>query len=182
MVPLYMVIGEKCNFCTYIVGGAPNGPSIQADFQKVQFLHLHYQWCSKWSTYTWWLGKSAISAPTLLLVLQMVPLCWLTKKKCNFCTYILTGAPNSPPIYADWYKMQFLYPHCQWCSKWSPYTGWLGKSAISAPTLLLVLQMVPHTCWLAKSAISVPTLSVVLQMVPLYRLTGLPFTSLPFYH
>ena len=68
--------------------------------------------------------------------------------------------------------MQFLHLHCSWCSKWSLYTGWLGKSAISAPTLLLVLQMVPYTCWLVKSAISAPTLSVVLQMVPLYRLTG----------
>ena len=58
--------------------------------------------------------------------------------------------------------MQFLYLHCQWCSKWSPYIGWLRKSAISAPTVSVVLQMVPHTCWLAKSA---P------QMVPLYRLT-----------
>ena len=73
----------------------------------------------------------------------MVPLCWLTVEKYNFCTYILTGAPNSPPIHADWKKMQFLYLHCQWCSKWSPYTCWLAKGAIYAPNLLLLLQMVP---------------------------------------
>ena len=70
----------------------------------------------------------------------------VTREKCNFCTYFVTGAPNGPPIQAD------------------------GKSAISAPTVSVVLQMVPHTCWLARSAISVPTLSVVLQMVPLYNL------------
>ena len=29
--PLYMLTGKKCNFCTYIVTGAPNGPLIQAD-------------------------------------------------------------------------------------------------------------------------------------------------------
>ena len=69
MVPLYMVIGEKCNFCTYIVSGAPNGPPymltgkkcnfctyivsgapygpcIEADWGKVQFLHLLCYWCS----------------------------------------------------------------------------------------------------------------------------------------
>ena len=40
MVPLYMLTGKKCNFCTYIVSGAPNGPSIQGDLGKVQFLHL----------------------------------------------------------------------------------------------------------------------------------------------
>ena len=112
MVPLYRLTGEKGNFRTYIVTGAPNG-----DWGKV-----------------------------------------------------VTGAPNGPPIHADWQKVQFLHLICYCCSKWSPYTGWLGKSAISAPTVSVVLQMVPHTCWLARSAISVPTLSVVLQMVPLYNL------------
>jgi len=112
----------------------------------------------------------------------MVPLCRLTGGKGNFRTYIVTGAPNGdwgkvvtgapngPPIHADWQKVQFLHLICYCCSKSSPYTGWLGKSAISAPTVSVVLQMVPHTCWLARSAISVPTLSVVLQMVPLYNL------------
>ena len=28
MVSLYMLTGKKCNFCTYIVSSAPNGPSI----------------------------------------------------------------------------------------------------------------------------------------------------------
>ena len=50
--PLYMLTGKKCNFCTYIVTGAPNGPPIQADWRKVQFLHLPCYWCSKWSLYT----------------------------------------------------------------------------------------------------------------------------------
>ena len=30
------------------------------------------------------------------------PLYMLTGKKCNFCSYIVTGAPNGPPIHADW--------------------------------------------------------------------------------
>ena len=62
--PLYMLTGKKCNFCTYIVTGAPNGdwgkvvtgaptgPPIHADWQKVQFLHLICYCCSKWSPYT----------------------------------------------------------------------------------------------------------------------------------
>ena len=50
--PLYMLTGKKCNFCTYIVSGAPNGPPIQGDWGKVQFLHLLCYWCSKWSPYT----------------------------------------------------------------------------------------------------------------------------------
>ena len=37
MVPLYRLTGEKCNFCTYIVSGAPNGPPIQGDWGKVQW-------------------------------------------------------------------------------------------------------------------------------------------------
>ena len=76
MVPLYRVIGKKCNFCTYIVTGAPNGP-----------------------------------------------LYMLTSKKCIFCTYIVSGAPNGPSIQGDLGKVQFLHLHCNWCSKWSPYTG-----------------------------------------------------------
>ena len=132
---IFTAFHEKCNFCTY-------------------FFH----WCSKWSPYTGWLAKSAISAPTLSVVLQMVHLYRLTGEKCNFCTYIVSGAPNGPSIQGDWGKVQFLHLHCNWCSKWSPYTGWLEKSAISAPTLSVVLQMVPYTCWLVKSAISAPTL------------------------
>ena len=134
MVPLYRLTGEKCNFCTYIVSGAPNGPPIQGDWGKVQFLHLYCNWCSKWSPYTGWLEKSAISAPTLSVVLQMVPLYRLTGGKGNFRTYIVTGAPNGdwgkvvtgapngPPIHADWQKVQFLHLICYCCSKWSPYT------------------------------------------------------------
>ena len=37
MVPLYMVIGEKCNFCTYIVTGAPNGPLYMLNGKKCNF-------------------------------------------------------------------------------------------------------------------------------------------------
>ena len=47
----------------------------------------------------------------------------LTGKKCNFCTYIETGAPNGPSIQGDWGKLQFLHLLCYWCSKWPPYTG-----------------------------------------------------------
>ena len=100
MVPLYRVIGEKCNFCTYIVTGARNGPLYMLTSKKCNF-------CSY----------------ILKLVLQMVPLYMLTGKKCNFCTYFVIGAPNGPPIHGDWGKVQFLHLHCQWCSKWSPYIG-----------------------------------------------------------
>ena len=152
MVPLYRLTGEKCNFCTYFVTGAPNGPP-----------------------YT------------------------LTGKKCNFCTYIVSSAPNGPSIYAEWGKVQFLHLLCYWSSKWSPYTCWLVKSAISAPTLSVVLQkvplyrltggkckscskflkfpyfghtlqlghqMVPHTGWLLKWPHFVPTLSLSHRMIP----------------
>ena len=158
MVPYTCWLVKRCNFCTYIVAGAPNGPPIHGDWETVQFLHLYCRWCSKWSLYTGWLGKSAISAPILSVVLQMVsldsvigekcnfctyivtgvpngPLYMMTGKKCNFCTYIVAGAPNGPPIHGDWGKVQFLHLYCRWCSKWSLYTWWLGKSAISAPTL-----------------------------------------------
>ena len=37
MVPLYKVIGEKCNFCTYIVTGAPNGPLYMLTSKKCIF-------------------------------------------------------------------------------------------------------------------------------------------------
>ena len=37
MVPLYMLIGEKCNFCTYIVSGAPNGPPYMLTSKKCNF-------------------------------------------------------------------------------------------------------------------------------------------------
>ena len=131
MVPLYRLTSKKCNFCTYIVIGAPNGPPIQGNLGKVQFLHLHCSWCSKWSPYTGWLAKCAISAPTLSVVLQMVPLYRVIGEKCNFCTYFVTGAPNGPPIQGDWGKVQFLHLHCQWCSKWwfaykmVHHTGWM---------------------------------------------------------
>ena len=53
----------------------------------------------------------------------MVPLYRLTSKKCNFCTYIVSGAPNGPPIQADWGKVQILAKLCLWCSKWSTYAA-----------------------------------------------------------
>ena len=37
MVPLYRVIGEKCNFCTYFVTGAPNGPLYMLTGKKCNF-------------------------------------------------------------------------------------------------------------------------------------------------
>ena len=37
MVPLYRVIWEKCNFCTYIVTGAPNGPLYMLTSKKCIF-------------------------------------------------------------------------------------------------------------------------------------------------
>ena len=108
MVPLYRMTGEKCNFCTYIVSGAPNGPLYMLTGKKCNF-------CTHFNS-----GASN------------GPLYRLTGKKCDFCTYM-----------SDWGEVQFLHIHCQWWSKWSPYIGWLGKSAISAPTLLLVLS----DCW-----------------------------------
>ena len=167
-----MLTGKKCNFCTYIVTGAPNGPPIQGEWGKVQFLHLHCNWCSKWSPYTGWLAQSEISAPTLSVVLLMVPLYRVIGEKCNFCTYIVTGAPNGPPIHGDWGKVQFLHLHCQWCSKWSTYTGWLEKSAISAPTLLLVLQMVPLYRVIGEKCNFCTYFVTGAPNGPLYMLTG----------
>ena len=37
MVPLYRLTGEKCNFCTYSVSGAPNGPPYMLTGKKCNF-------------------------------------------------------------------------------------------------------------------------------------------------
>merc|ERR1711994_1177200 len=52
MVHLYRQTEEKCNFWPYSSSGAPNGPPVQADRGKVQFLALFCLWCSRWSTCT----------------------------------------------------------------------------------------------------------------------------------
>ena len=80
----------------------------------------------------------------------MVPLYMMTGKKCNFRTYIVTCAPNGPPIHADWGKEQFLHLHCQWCSKWSP------NLTLSPPGVFL--KMSPespkiHLCFLQNFAV-----------------------------
>ena len=112
---IFTAFHEKCNFCTY-------------------FFH----WCSKWSPYTGWLAKSAISAPTLSVVLQMVHLYRLTDKRAIFgkkLSLVLHLVPlywliGKSAIFGKKLSLvlQFLHLPCYWCSKWSLYVVSLGKS------------------------------------------------------
>ena len=54
------------------------------------------------------MGKSAIFAPTLLLVLQMIPLYMLTGKKYTFCTFFVTGYC---PLYSLIVDIASVWPH-----------------------------------------------------------------------
>ena len=76
MVPLYRLTGEKCNFCTYSVSGALNGPPYMLTGKK---------WCSKWSPY---IGK--VQFPHLL--------CYL----CSLIVEIATFWPHLVPIQVAW--------------------------------------------------------------------------------
>ena len=149
-------------------------PPIQSDWGKVQFLHIHCQWCSKWSPYIGWLGKSAISAPTLLQVLSD---CWMVP-----CTVWLLKLPNFGPTLQLGHQM---VPHTGWLLKW-PHFGptlslghWMvpctghspfrlpGEKCSFCPILSFGYQMVHHTGWLVKRAVLCPNFPVGQQMAPI---------------
>ena len=95
----------------------------------MQFQHLLCYWSSKWSPYTCWLVKSAISAPTLSVVLQMVPLYRLTGGKCKSCSKFL--------------KFPYFGHTLQLGHQMVPHTGWLLKWPHFVPTLSLSHRMIP---------------------------------------
>ena len=115
--------------------------------------------------------KCATRAPTLSVVLQMAPYTAWLRKECDFCTHFVRVAPHGPPY-------RLTCKSCNFCTRFvigaqygplfrlALIAGLLmKKSAISAPTLWVVLQMVLHRCQLEKIPIYAPTLSVVLEMV-----------------
>ena len=164
MVPLYRLTGEKCNFCTYSVSGAPNGPPYMLTGKKCNFRTYIVSDTPNYTIYIGWLRKSAISAPTLLLVLSdcwdchiLAPLynwatkCSTVKADCWNCHINywpkFTILPLNGPLYSLIVEIASVWPH---------FTTGPPKG----PPYRLIVEMFtfwphfvngPHSGWLLKS-------------------------------
>ena len=161
-----MLTGKKCNFCTYIVSGAPNGPPYMLTGKKCNFRTYIVIGAANGPLihcYIGWLRKSAISAPILLLVLsdcwdwhfgptlklghQRVP-CkgWLLKFSHKLLAQVYHSATKWSPVQSDWWNCLSLAPFTTGPPKGPPY-----RLIVEMSTFWPHFVNGPHSGWLVKS-------------------------------
>ena len=131
MVPctMYMLIIEKCNFCTHFTIGPSNGPLYRLIGEIVSCIGWLLELPQFWPHFTVHgplyrlVAKMATFWHHFIIGHQMVPCrgCFVIVEIAIFCHTILL----SPQMV--------------------PHTGWLFKLPYFGPTLILGHQMVPHT-------------------------------------
>ena len=157
-------LAKSAIFGPIFSSGPPNGPPLQADWWKVQFLALICQWATKWSHLTGWLLKSAVFGPILSMGHQMVPHRGTMMKSAVFGPISSMGHQMVPHRHTR-LKSAVFGPILSMGHQMVPHRHTMLKSAVFGPILSLGHQMVPPTGWLVKSAVFGPILSVGHQMV-----------------